>query len=655
MKKQIHTLILPLLCLLGLSLYGQKSVDDVQIKVYAFEEGLSHRDVYQVLQEDSGFLWIGSRNGLNRFDSKNFTHIPVLPSAEERPVVAMHKAKDGQLWLSLSDQLVLFDLNTLTGRKAILQSTQIQHSQSDNIKHTLSFHTIHSDGDKGLWTCSYDSKSGMSQLQYSSSDHKLIPLISCKGNFEKRAVGKWNDRIIFAYDTNTLLEVDDSGEIYHRYSFEGERTWISQIQNQGDSLLWALSNEGQVYRLPKGSTTFKKIPISKHIEKQSSYESLWVADNGDIWVGGRNALWWYQAATDRLFDFTQNIKDYLKHNARFRHIYEDQTGVIWVSSDFGLIKLTFPNPLFAQYLYGDDGMCGASACSTRGITEDDDGNIYISFYSSIYKLHPYTDKLSPLFTDKELDNPPFGLLHHQGKLYTGNGKCIDLETEKVTSLLDMPLIDLGAVILDHEGDIWFGYRNRIYIYNPKTKKLRYRPDLTAAIDTQTLDISYLYQSPYDLTIWVASLTNGLFQLDKYKGLLAHYDTEGKNGMPLLHNKVNGIYEDRHQILWVATGKGLHRLDQERKHMNYYTPEHNGLTHSFLNGLLSEGDSVLWLSTDNGLTRFSIATEKGIGFKKEDGLTANEFNRMSFYKSKDGRMYFGGLEGVNAFYPGEQFL
>src|SRR5690606_21027292 len=81
----------------------------------------------------------------------------------------------------------------------------------------------------------------------------------------------------------------------------------------------------------------------------------------------------------------------------------------------------------------------------------------------------------------------------------------------------------------------------------------------------------------------------------------------------------------------------------------------GLPNSFINGLLSEGDSVLWISTDNGLCRFSLDSYSCTSFTTQNGLSSNEFNRMSFYRARDGRMYFGGLNGVNAFYPSRRLL
>lgn len=105
---------------------------------------------------------------------------------------------------------------------------------------------------------------------------------------------------------------------------------------------------------------------------------------------------------------------------------------------------------------------------------------------------------------------------------------------------------------------------------------------------------------------------------------------------------------------MATAYGLHRLHLASQELEVFTME-EGLPNNFINGILPESDTVLWLSTDLGLSRFSIARYSFLNFSANDGLSSNEFNRMSFYKAKDGQMYFGGLNGINAFYPDESFL
>ena len=646
-------------CLL-LKLHGQRDIDQVQVKIYEFEEGLSHRDVYHINQDAYGFLWIATANGLNRFDSKNFFHLNKDPLLATNNIKELQFGSNHQLWLSLPNRLIQFDTEQLQSRLTFTNDTALKQGNSTTkLQRGHSFNSLFVDDQNLLWTCSYNSGTGLSHLLHTGDEGVLQQVLPCKGTFEKRALAKWNNNIILSYDENTLLEISQNGKTRNSYTLADLQSpdatsWITQLQNVGDSTLWALSNTGQIYYLKKGTLQFREHPLSKTIEHQTLYNAFSVMENGDIWVAGRNALWWYHADTKRVFDFTQNIRDFVKHSINFRQVFEDQTGVIWVASDFGLIKLTFSNPLFTTYLADGHEHCYDGTCSIRGITEDDQGNIYFSYYNSIHRLDQKNNTLTPLFENTRFHNPPFGLLYHQNALWTGNGLRIDLKDETVDTLFSMPATDLGHVMLDQEGDLWFGYRNRIFTYNTKNKKLTERRQLAAALDTSTLDISFLYQSPSDLSIWIGTLYSGLFRIDKYKGLLEHYDSNGDNGLPFLHNKINGIYEDRNQQVWIATGNGLHQLDMVNHQLSVYLPAH-GLAHSFINGLLSEGDSVLWISTDNGLSRFSMASRHCLNFKKADGLSANEFNRVSYFKASDGRMYFGGLQGINSFYPSQQFL
>ncbi len=646
-----------------LPLDGQNGLERVGVKIYEFEDGLSHRDVYQVGQDQQGFLWVATANGLNRFDSKNFLHFDKdsLLTTQYITEIAFGSGSDG-LWLSLPNRLLRFDTEQLAATGVDLSSDNpvaIQNGTSGRLQGDCSFNGLLMDVDNQLWTCIYDSGSGRSHLQCTNEEGVLEQVLPCEGRFENRAVAKWNDHLMVAFDENSLVGIDQSGSIAERYPISdpddpNARLWITQLQNQGDTLLWALSNSGHVFFLKKGNDQFQQHDFSNAIRHRSVYNDLWVRPNGDIWVAGRNGLWWYQAADQRAKDFTPTIRDRVKHSVNFRQLFEDQTGVLWVASDFGLIKLTFSNPLFTTYLAQGNQHCYEGTCSTRGITEDDKGNIYFSYYNSIHRLDVANKVLTPLFPNIRFHNPPFGLKYHLGALWTGNGRRIDLASQTVDTLLEMPSTDLGYVMVDHEDELWVGFRNKLFTYDAKAKRLRYHQQLSASLDTTTLDISYLYQSPSDLTIWVGTLNSGLFRIDKYKGLLAHYDTEGANGVRFLHNKINCIYEDSRQQLWVATGNGLHQLDVSNQHLSVYLPEH-GLSHSFINGVLSEGDSVLWVSTDNGLSRFSLSTNTCHNFKKEDGLSANEFNRVSCYKARNGRMYFGGIHGVNAFYPGDHFL
>lgn len=119
-----------------------------------------------------------------------------------------------------------------------------------------------------------------------------------------------------------------------------------------------------------------------------------------------------------------------------------------------------------------------------------------------------------------------------------------------------------------------------------------------------------------------------------------YNTEdGLSG-----NITLNLEQDIEGFIWVINDFKLHRFDGQKFSV------HDGLPDNFVCGLLSEADSCLWLSTNKGLSRFHIQNRSFINFFKEDGISHNEFNRHSYFKARDGRMYFGGLRGITAFYP-----
>ncbi|MEM6967642.1 MAG: triple tyrosine motif-containing protein, partial [Bacteroidota bacterium] len=379
-----------------------------------------------------------------------------------------------------------------------------------------------------------------------------------------------------------------------------------------------------------------------------------VEKNGDIWVGGLGTLFFIEKSTGRVTDYSLQIKDLTNNYCNIRHLFQDDMGLVWMASEYGVIKIIESERLFDTYLEEGSEYCTNGFCSIRGITEDEAGNVYFSYYNSIHILRKGENTPRPLFPRNDYFNFPFGLTYHKNALWTGNGRRIDLITQKVDTIFDKPAIDLGVCIVANDDNIWFAFRKWIYVYNPDTKELAEPPNPDQLIDTSKLDAAYLYQGKTEEYIWLSTLTDGLYKIDPRGSAVAHYTADSSSAIQLSSNQVNVTYEDDLGNLWIGTAAGLDKVDLRNDVVQFYSTD-NGLPNNFINGILSEGDTALWISTDVGLSRLSIATEKLINFNKNDGLTANEFNRVSFYKTQAGRMYFGGLRGVNAFFPDEKFL
>jgi len=644
--------LLLLICLFDNAL-GQSVADQIQFKVYGFEEGLSHRNSFKVAQDSAGFLWVATNNGLNRFDSKKFLNYGTSTPDGFIPdnyVSDICFESDSILWLSLPHLLTRLNTNN----NSIKEFNLAYDTASVNEKTAPT--SLFIDSKKNLWSFAYSPETGSSVLHKSNIEIGVQDIFTCKGTFAKRAIAELGGYIFFSYDENTLLEIDKNGEEVNQFVLGdgSSNAWVTQMQVTKDRTLWALMNNGEIYFIKKGSRNFELHPASNALANRSVFTTFHVKENGNIWVGGMGSLWLYDALSKKTLDFDKNIRDITKYAVNYRDIFEDQTGIVWIASDFGLIKAVSSDDLFTHYMSDRNEFCQEASCSMRGITSDQDGNVYFSYYNSIHVLNTKTNSLGPLFPTSLFHNPPFGLLHYKNAIWTGNGRRIDLNTMKVDSILDMEPTDLGDVMVDNEGLVWFGFRNRIANYNTITEELNDFVDITGIIDTQKINISYIYQGTTGNYIWLGTLDNGLYKIHKNSGTIAHYHTENKNGPTLLHNKVNGVHEDKSGNLWIATGNGLHQLNIKTEQISVYITNH-GLANSFINGLLSEGDSAIWVSTDLGISRFSINEKHFINFNKDNGLSGNEFNRISFHQTSDGTMYFGGLHGVNSFQPGAHFL
>ena len=639
------------LALMGTACVSWGQFTDVDFKVYDFDEGLSHRNVFKVQQDSLGFIWAATINGLNRFDGYQFVQYSSRHSDNYIPsdvITDLFVDEKNRLWMAHPDQLSILDIESNTVDTLWIKEGDFVRRESQ-----VPYHMVMDDQER-LWMDVYDEKTAVTSLQLLHQDEHLSELIPLEGQYTGRAMVKNGSQVFLAAFENELWQFNREGELVDKFHLSsGPGTRIVELQIL-DNELWVLTISGKIYRFDPEKATFLPHPINTQLPSKLTAGCFLVEENGDIWVGGQGVLWHFDARSERLIDYDAPIRQIVKNTCSYRQVFKDQMDVIWVASNFGLIKIVQSDNLFTHYLSGGSEYCSNVYCSTRGIAEDEDKNIYISYYNSIHVLDPFTNSLRLLFPANDYFNYPFGLTYHKGALWTGNGWRIDLETLDIDTIFKKPNIDLGTVIPDRDGELWFGYLHWLYRYDVDNEILSEFEDQQGKWDTLDGEISYLYQGKTNDYLWISTLNNGLYKVSKTEGRLARYYQGSESSPPLAHNKVNATYEDKHGRLWIATGDGLHMLDIAADTMARYTSEH-GLPNNFINGLLSEGDSVMWVSTDNGLCRFSLQKSGCLNFFQQDGLSSNEFNRISFFKAGDGRMYFGGLDGVNAFYPGSQFL
>jgi class 3 adenylate cyclase/ligand-binding sensor domain-containing protein len=628
--------------LCGIGLIRAQSVE-TDIRVYQFEDGLSHRNVFSIAQDPSGYLWLATINGLNRFDGYNFHSYQDQPPFADLPVEFTSNLRvdyQGKLWITSPDFITHLDPVTDAGRVYQIKSGEIERRASLVPTGLLPV------ADRPYLTV-HDELTGQNSLARLTRDRELQLLYALPGQYNTRPLRMYGDTLYFGAYNNELWLLDPvSGDTLRKERLPGDARIADFYESNGE--LYLLRENGQLLKR-NAAGRFELLPQSFPRDDRRPLTQLLVQQNGNIWVGGFGRLLLYDAWQNKIIDFDASVRELVKNTCTYRQIFEDDSGTVWVATDFGAVKISRQDRLFTPYLSGGSEYCSNVYCSTRGITEDEAGRIYISYYNSIHVLNPRTNDIRPLFPTNDYFNPPFGLLYYDGLLYTGNGLIIDPEQLRTDSLFSVHREDLGAVARGPANNIWFGYEHLLFRYDPREQTLD-----TVQIEGEPWQvdwgtISYLLPQPDRL--WIATMDNGIHWID-YAGAAHGHIPAGPTG--LSHAKVNVIHAAPDGTLWLGTGEGLNHLDPRRGQVDWLD-QSVGLPNRFINGILAEGDSCLWISTDDGLCRYRLRDSSCLNYYTTDGLTANEFNRISFYRSRDGRLYFGGLNGINAFYPDNRFL
>jgi class 3 adenylate cyclase/ligand-binding sensor domain-containing protein len=620
------------------------------LKVFTLSDGLSHRDVFKIVQDNSGFIWMGTMNGLNRFDGYQFIRFDSRSEGFQLPFDAISDlaiGRNNELLLAGRDHLGILQTDYHQ-----LQTVKI-NPQNLLAREARIPYNLFQDTQGNIWMAVFDEKKSTSLLQRQEVDGKIRTLAELKGSYPRRPLIQYKGYICCGAQDNELwlLSVQE-GQVKRKISiptFAGRKSRVVQFQATAERL-WVFMSDGRLFALENPDEALVAHPVNRVLPPGQQFNAFLAENDGNFWVCGVGQLLHYNSNTRELVDYNQKVRILIKSLPNYRQIYRDQTGVIWVASDYGVVKMVESDQLFTGYLTDGNENCGNRLCSIRGMAEDEDGKIYISYYSSVHVLDPRSNSMQLLFPDEHFFFYPFGLLCHQGKLYTGSGLQIDLKTRKIRRLLKNTDEDLGVVCLDKQGNIWFGFDHRLVRFSPKTNQLQAFRDQFGAWSKYRGQISYLHPSRDGQHLWVGTNDNGLYKINLKKGAPTHWQT-GNSLLTLPNARVTSIYEDKNGWLWVGTAGGLQkiRVVQPQYHQVFTSKE--GLSNDFVNGIVPEGDSCFWISTDYGLNRLSTSTQRIEKYYESDGLAHNEFNRMAYLRARDGRLYFGGLNGVNAFYPG----
>jgi signal transduction histidine kinase/streptogramin lyase len=346
-------------------------------------------------------------------------------------------------------------------------------------------------------------------------------------------------------------------------------------------------------------------------------------------------------------------------------IFEDKTGMLWIGTEKGISKL-YPNPKFKYYKRNPVESNTLSDDMISGIYVDKVGLLWVGTYNNgLNKIDRRTGKVEVYTADfkneTSLSNKSVWSIAEDKKtnlwLATNEGlNMLDKKTGKFTKYLHDPgnensLIydEVKYVYMDSRGLLWIGTRQGLDSLDVDNKIFTNYNELLTKNSVSDYFISYIFEDSKGI-LWLGTgLTGGLIRYDRDKNTMKVYKNNPKDINSISSNSIKCIVEDDYGNLWIATGYGVNKFNPGNETFTRYT-EDEGLVNNYVYGVLIDGSNNPWISTNGGISKLNISTNEFINFNVIDGLQSNEFNARSFYKNVDGEMFFGGINGLNSFYP-----
>jgi signal transduction histidine kinase/ligand-binding sensor domain-containing protein/CheY-like chemotaxis protein len=633
-------------------------------------QGLSQSVVNFILQDSQGFLWFGTQDGLNRYDGYEFkvykNDPDDLQSVSNDWITAIAEDADGTFWIgTLGGGLNKFDRDTDQFTRYI-NNPENPNSLSHDVVSNIMI-----DPEGSIWVGT--NGGGLNKFDRDS------------GTF-----------LSYMYDTDNPDSISSDG--------------VSSLLLDRNGLFWVGTNDGglNLFDPESGSfTSFINDPEDPYSISGDNINSLFEDQEGILWVGtGGNGLNRFEPATQRFYLIKPDKGDPDNaSNATIQAIHEDRSGVLWVGIDGGLIAFDRAADKFTHLQHDPSNVNSLSNNQILSILEDDAGILWFgTFGGGVNKYDPSAAKFNLIQSNPDEpnglnDNHVWGIFEDKSGVIwigtisgglnrydprTGNWRHYMTDPEDPDSISSNTVMTITqdsngmlwigtwggglnrlnpgtgiftqydtaplvlALLEDRSGLLWIGGTEGLSVLNRKTGEITSFEDNPKAPESLSNTI-YTIDEGQDGVVWVGMLNGGLVGIDLEADTFRQYLHDPEDPRSLGDDILLDVHQDQDGVLWAATVSGLDRLDFESGTFQHYR-EKDGLANNTIYGILEDDEGNLWLSTNNGLSKFNIQDESFTNFDVNDGLQGNEFNQNSFAKTSKGEMYFGGLSGVNSFFP-----
>lgn len=675
-----------LLIIRTFALLGQ---DPVRFERISVEQGLHQNIVMSVHQDYKGFLWIGTSDGLNRYDGyrfKLYKHDPNnLGSLPNNKIHYIYQDKSNNLWIgsdgglskydrltdsfinychkdddpdSLSHDEVFYMLEDSSGAlwigiytggldKFVDGKKFIHYKHNANDPHSLSndnVWSIHEDIYGRLWI---GTAGGLNLFDRNKQDftcYRSIPHDpNSIGNDNVYTVnGDKNGALwvgtAIGLDKLELISAPAQVKVTH-YQITGSpgNTRVQYLFIDNAGVLWIGTYGDGLKRFDREKGTILSYPSNPHDFHTLSHNyvnTIFQDDGGTLWIGTRGGAL-NKLKLEKRFELYQEDPAKpggLNHNVVLA-ICEDRRGELWVGTfDHGLNRFNKSRNQAIYYKNDPRDPDSLANNTIRSIFEDRNNNMWIGTDKGVDKY----DRTSNRF------------IHYAHDPANPNS----ISNNNVRS----------RICQDRSGKLWIGTLSGLNEFDPdKETFTRYLPDPDNPTNPDHLLAKTVMTVIEEIKdgksfLWIGTYNGGLSHYDRQKKQFTHYRHNPDDPNSLSNDNVRTLHIDRTGTLWVGADGGLNKLARETMQFIVYPEKEelkkDGLANNSIYGIMEDDDGNLWLSTLKGLSKFDPREGTFRNYDTRDGLQGNEFSQGAYFKARSGEMLFGGPNGFNSFYPGK---
>ena len=647
-----------LIILLAISINAQ-SINN-SFTTYTEFDGLPSNSTWAIMQDHLGYIWIGTINGLSRFDGYEFLNFsPVQKDTNflQTPIVTtLFEDSKYNMWIGAVGGITKYNRVKKTFKfyslekfaqiegRTLFVSDIVETLQGD-ILFTV-FDLYFNEVNHGLYT-----------ITKVSNEIKRVSDEKTKGLWQ---ILKFDNDNFYIVGDNGLGEYNNLKNTFLWFPFK-EPTTVVSIRHDHDYRYWLGTFNKGLINYNTSDSSYNTYPI---IKSHNNNNDIFVISkiikdqNKNIFFTSNKGLYFFDTKTNKTASATSNLLNPAAlHSNNLNDLMQDIAGSIWIAGNgLGIAKYDITKSKF--HAFNSTNSSDLPSGWINALIEITNGHILLSISPGVITEF---NKKDESFTNINIGiSYPINdfLIDHKNQILIGAANGIyklnsnNWNTTKINTSVDFKNTGLYKLYEDSENNFWVGTNNGLYFFDSNFK-------LLSRIDFEALGIGNNFSNQVHIiaqdknkNIWVGS-DFGLF---KYNLLDKKFNRIGLSSDPkksLNSQDVNSLYVGKNNKIWIGTWiGGLNCYDPKTETIRSYTKK-DGLNSYAVQGILGdEENNTLWLSTFNGISRFNISDKSFNNFGVEDGISSSQFSDGKAIKTSDGEFIFGGSNGFTMFKPGE---